>query len=300
MLFTANANSVTFTGRDGSTSYTASNGAVADMPPSDIGLAFLNNWQPLPLTQWPGQGDLAQDGAFGPISPPSPIKVFQTAIPFIIAPTGTMGNNGAITLGTALSATYPACYLYLPANAIVAGSAAGWYYTVMSSTTVGQVFNAKYNSALISGQPYIPANPIAFATTGPGAYTGVTTAVTGPSFTIPAAMMGPNGLLEVTAMFGYKNSAGNKTCAVTLGSGTAFTVTGTTTAAALALLTIQNQGSASAQVVNQTGTLGTNATAQTYLTQNTNNALTMSMTGQLAAATDYIVMDGISAVVTPG
>lgn len=62
-------------------------------------------------------------------------------IPVAIAPTGTMANNGAITLGTALNATYPQIYLCLPASAIVAGSAVGCYYAVMSSATAGTVYN---------------------------------------------------------------------------------------------------------------------------------------------------------------
>src|SRR6185369_17004034 len=42
-------------------------------------------------------------------------------IPIIIAPTGTMANNGAVTLGTALGTTYANCYLVVPAGAIAAG-----------------------------------------------------------------------------------------------------------------------------------------------------------------------------------
>src|SRR5579859_1785192 len=108
------------------------------------------------------------------------LKYTANGIPFIVANTGTMGNNGALTLGTALPSTYANAYVYLPANAISAGSAAGWYFCQFSSTTVGTVFNNTYSS----GTPQIPAALVSFATTGPGAYTGVTTQITGPNFTI--------------------------------------------------------------------------------------------------------------------
>src|SRR5437667_3823845 len=66
-------------------------------------------------------------------------KLAAAAIKMVVAPTGTMANNGAITLGTALPSTYANCYLLLPAGAIAAGSAAGWYFAQMSSTTAGVV-----------------------------------------------------------------------------------------------------------------------------------------------------------------
>lgn len=298
-VFLPTSGAVAFTGRNG-TSYTTT-GGPQEVQPSDIALAFLNNWTQASLATWPGLGDVSQDGAWGPQDPPSPVKIFQTAIPFIVAPTGTMANNGAVTLGTALATTYSqGCYLYLPASAIVAGSTAGFYYTVMSSTTVGTVYNNAYNSAFISGQPYIPASPVAFATTGPGAFTGVITAITGPSWTLPAGIMGPNGMLEVTAMFGNNNSAGTKTFTALLGSGTIYTQANTTNIAALGLPVVQNQGQAAAQVVNQAGTFGASATGNSYLTQNTATALTMSVTLQHGTATDYAVLDGVSCTLTPG
>jgi len=288
-----------FTGRNG-VSYTTTGGAQ-EVEPADIALAFLNNWTQSPLATWPGIGDVPQDGAYGPQDPPSPLKIFQTAIPFIVPSSGSIGNNGALTGLTALPTTYSqGCYMWFAAAAIAAGSAAGWYYVVMSSGTAGTIYNNQYKSALIGGQPYIPPSPTAFATTGPGAFTGVTTAQTGPSWTLPANIMGANGVLEVTAMFANNNTAGTKTFTVKLGSGTIYTQANTTNVAALGLPVVQNQGQTGAQVVNQTGTFGAGTTGQTYLTQDTTTNLTMSVTLQHGTATDNAILDGVSCVLTPG
>lgn len=303
-VFIGNANSVTFTGRGG-TVYTAANGTVIDVPPSDVALACLNNWSQADTSTWPGKGSTAAFGAFENDDAVSPIKVVVSAIPFIIAGTGSMGNNGAITLSTAIptGCGTNGCYVYLPINSISSSlpAAAGWYYCVMSSTTVGQVFNNPYTSTLFTGQPYIPATPLAFATTGPGAFTGVATAVTGPSFVLPANLMGMSGLLEITALFGYTGTVSSKNMVIKLGTATVFTFT-TTTAANIstqALVTVQNQGVANSQVVSQQGTLGANSVAQQYSTQDTGTALTLAISGTKVAA-DNLIFDAFSAVVTPG
>jgi hypothetical protein len=286
-----------FTGRNG-TAYVAT--TPQDFPPSDINLAMANGWANSSLATFPGLADVPQNGVNNPLGAIPQMKLAQTAIPFIKASSGSMANNGALTGLAALPATYSnGCYLWLPANAISSGSAAGWYFAVMSSTTAGTVYNLTYTS----GQPYVPATPsqFAFVTTGPGAFTGVATAVTGPSFTLPANTMGPNGVLELAAVYGCAGSTNSKTVAIKLGSATIYTQTTTTAAnvAALALLTCQNQGLTNSQVSNQTGSVGFSATGQTYSTQDTTTNLTLALSGT-AIATENLIFDAFSATVTPG
>src|ERR1700693_852831 len=101
---------------------------------------------------------------------PSPvIPVIQNAIPMILPSSGTIGNNGALSALTALPTIYANAYLYFPAGAIVAGSLAGLYYCIMSSTTAGTIYNNTYDTTL-GVMPTIPANPVPFVTPGPGAY----------------------------------------------------------------------------------------------------------------------------------
>lgn len=143
----------------------------------------------------------------------------KSTLPFIIAPTGTMANNGAITLGTAAPTIYSNAFIFLPAGAIAAGvpAAAAWLFCQMSSTTVGVVFNNTYTSGL----PTIPSSPTAFVTTGPGAYTGVTSAVQGPTITIPGGLLGINGILRSYVLWSTTNNVNVKTGTLSIG-GTSF------------------------------------------------------------------------------
>ena len=138
---------------------------------------------------------------------PVPAVIAQSNVPAYIAPSGTMGANGAVTLGTALSATYSSgIYLLFPAGAVFSGSALGFYWTVMSSTTVGTVFNNPMG--LI---PTIPATPVPIVDVGPGAYTGSIAAATAFSATVPGGLLGANGQLVLNVEFTYNLVAGNKT-----------------------------------------------------------------------------------------
>ena len=128
-------------------------------------------------------------------------------IPFILPSSGTMGNNGALSAIVALPLAYTRCYMYFPANAIVAGSTAGWYYAVMSSTTTATVYNNTYTS----GRPSEPSSPTAFVTTGPGAYTQTTgSAITAMSITIPGGSLGSSGAILLEMMGAVVNNGGSK------------------------------------------------------------------------------------------
>lgn len=219
-----------------------------------------------------------------------PQKLGGSAIPFVIAPTGSMANNGAITLGTALGTTYAACYLNLPANAISAGSGAGWYYTVMSSPTVGQVFNNTYTT----GAPSIPASPTAFATTGPGAYTGVTSQVSGPQLTIPAGVPGANGALRITTLWSALNNAGAKTVLCAIASINVLNASAASVGSLQAQSLVYNRGVQNSNIAlpaaNQSGlgTAGGNATATAI---NFAVATTLVIAATIATATDFLVLE---------
>lgn len=135
------------------------------------------------------------------------VKVGTCRVPMISAPTGTMANNGAITLGTALDTTYADCYLFLPAGAIAAGvpAAASWLYAQMSSATVGTVFNNTYTS----GDVTVPASPTPFVSTGPGAFTGDTAEEQAAIFTLPVLNAG--ALIDLRFYIKNNNTAGTKT-----------------------------------------------------------------------------------------
>lgn len=151
----------------------------------------------------------AQEDEITALEARAPLSLFRSTVPFVQPSSGSMGNNGALTLTVALFAILPSAYVYLPANAIVAGSAAGWYYTTFSSTTVGTVFNNVYNPA-VGGVPAIPGAPTAFVTTGPGAFTGVVTLQQGITYTMPANTMGVNGKLRIDTLVRVPAAANSK------------------------------------------------------------------------------------------
>ncbi len=222
-----------------------------------------------------------------------PVYVLGMAnIPFVSAPTGSMANNGAVTLGTSLARTYPACYLYLPAGAISTGSAAGWYYAAMSSGTAGTVYNNVYTS----GQPRVPASPTPFVTTGPGAFTGDTTEEFGPSFTIPAGAMGAYGMLMAYLTQGNNSTAGAKTARLRFGgtSGTAHVTNASTTATASTdTCRIVNAGLTNSQIghayyVNSSS--AADSTATTTSSVDTTAAVDVVLSIQKATATDWAVI----------
>lgn len=222
--------------------------------------------------------------------------IAESRVPFILVSSGTMGNNGALTLTTALDSTYVSCYIFMPAGAISSGSAAGWYYTVMASATVGQVFNNTYTGP---GVPTIPGSPTPFATTGPGAYTQSTSTQTTLLFTVPAFAMGSNGRLITTASIATLSSAGNKTIALNYGGSSMWARAVTTSGSGTIATTMTNMGNASSQWISAIydGTLAT--TTPTHLAINSAANQTFSLTLQLATATDWALVGPITLVVSP-
>jgi len=218
------------------------------------------------------------------------------AIPVGKAPSGTMANNGAVTFGTALPTTYSnGIWLYYPAGAVAAGvpAAAGFLWTVMSSTTVGTVYNSTYSG---TGVPTI-GTQTAFTATGPGAFTGDTT-LQGITINMPSGAMGNNGFVEVTWGNTYTNSATNKTPTLKFGGTQIWAQNTTTTTEISVQQIIQNVGVATAQVTyNQsqgsTGGMGeptTNGKVRTSInTANTTAILLAIQNG--GAATDAAIIE---------
>jgi hypothetical protein len=233
----------------------------------------------------------------------SSIVVAQAGIIMLLPSSGSIGNNGALTLTTALPVIYSeGVYMYFPANAISAGSAAGLYYVVMSSTTVGTIYNNTY----VGGQPTRPTGLVDFATTGPGAYTQSTgVEVTLVSFTVPGGVLGINGKLDFESVVENNNSVGSKSYKVKFDSVDLVAQSTTTSLGGRYMSTISNAGienkqrtmssSTSASIV---GTVSVGAAFQNT-TVDTSQNVTASITGSLAVATDYCMVRAFSAEVLP-
>jgi hypothetical protein len=220
----------------------------------------------------------------------------MSGLPFIMAPTGTVSSAGVITMGTALPATYPNCYVYLPAGVAFAGAAAGWYFAQMTSTTVGTLYQTQYSA----GPPQIPATPV--VAVGPGAYTGVTTAQNGPSITIPAGAMQNQSALRVVALFSANANVNNKVVGYTLGGSTVLSVTvtgagqfGLESSSLIWGRPQQVAGNPVNEVSINSATsagAGVEAAGATYLSVNMGVNQALAFTLQDAVATDFSVLEG--------
>ena len=220
-----------------------------------------------------------------------PVKLMAGAVPMISAPTGTMANNGAVTLGTALNATYANCYLFLPAGSIAAGvpAAAAWLFTQMSSATVGTVFNNTYTT----GIPTVPASPTAFATTGPGAFTG-DTSEQGITISVPANALSTGGRIIAQCFTANNNTAGTKTFRIrysAIGGAAYVTQANTTAVNALLYAEVNNAGVTGQQfgygVATVAAAIALNGASSTV---DTTTATTVVTTCQKGTATDYAIL----------
>lgn len=223
---------------------------------------------------------------------PATTALVQSGIPFIVPGNGTMAASGGLTLGTAVPATYPDCYMYFPSTTFAAASLAGWYYTIMSSTTVGVVYGNTYTS----GTPTIPVNPVAIVGAG-SSYTQVTTLIAGPQYPMTAGLMGPNGILHITYTEANNNSAGVKTFSTVLGATSVVSNTATTAVGKSQTQRIYNGGKAAKQWSVIDITTGVVPTASS--TEDTATALTIALSLQVAVATDTVQYSAYSIALLP-
>jgi hypothetical protein len=220
--------------------------------------------------------------------------LLQSGLPIGIGSSGSVGANGALTLTTALSRTYPNVYLFFPVGAVYSSSPAGFYFCQMTSTTLGTIFNNLY----ANGAPVVPAvsNPVIGA--GPGAYTQVTTVQSPIVFTVPGGTIGNNGSLDYLFTANQVNNGNNKTYALPWPGGSILSATVAAQATVVFYRYIINQNAQNSQVTGPTGlqSLGVAVAAtQTFSADTSVGALTgLNLT--LSAATDWIIIDSFRLV----
>lgn len=222
------------------------------------------------------------------------IVLAKWGVPVILASSGSMANNGAISAMTALPATYSGgAWLYLPANAIQAGSAAGFYWFVASSTTAGTVYNSTWDG---SGIPAV-GTTTAFVSTGPGAFTGIAAGeFTAATVTVPAGALGPNGSIRADLQVSFNTAAGNKIFRARYsgGAGTGIGITASTAAVTQGSVVLRNQGVANRQVgsCSFSGAGGLLASAESFMSVDTTASTTIVLTLEKATATNHAIWHG--------
>lgn len=230
--------------------------------------------------------------------------LYEWGTPAGIAPSGTMANNGVVTLGTALFTTFPKIWLWFPANAIFTGSTGAEYYVQCTTTTACTVFNNTLAAGTLPSA--VPGTPTPFVTTGPGAYTqtiNVLTPVVAPS--IPGGTIGTNGAVRISTQVIVNNTAGGKSLLMTYGGSTIQFLTMTSQNWAGTQHTVRNLGNAASQIVISGGS-GTAAIDTTLsgstpqsLTINTASAVVVGLELPLGVATDWAIVLGGSIEILP-
>lgn len=216
-------------------------------------------------------------------------------VPVIIPNSSTVATNGAITV-TALATTYSdGAWVYLPANAVVGGSA-GFYWTIFSSTTAGSVKTNYVNPATTEFVPYVPTGTITTAVGSNSAYTTPTASdIALINITLPANSVSVGSTLRTFCRVTCPSAADDKIVKHLLGS-TAIGSQTFTTSTGGTLTTAAFARTNAKQVL---GTFGDSAiAATTFGAVNTAAASKLVITGQLAATTGYLVLEAFTVTQT--
>lgn len=217
------------------------------------------------------------------------------ATPICLAPTGTVAANGALTLGFALPTIYSGgIWQYFPAGAVFAGSAAGFYWTVMSSATVGTIYNDTRDPSIVNLFDAI-GNTTAIVAAGPGAYTGTAAQTVVGSIQILANILGLDGAIEGELTWSFTSSASSKTGTTYFGAGSTINnFSATTTTGINTKILTRNRGVSNRQINN--GTLGVQTAATgalTYSSEDTTVNNNILIAPQKTAANDCMILESV-------
>jgi hypothetical protein len=242
---------------------------------------------------------MANENVFNPYK--QPYILAQDGIPAGLAPNGTVATNGQITLGTALPRTYSVgIWLYLPAGA-VSGGAAGLYWCVMSSTTVGQVYT-NFADTSLGFVPYTPTGTLVNAVGSNAAYTQTTsTNIVLIKGAVPANSMGIKGSLRSIQQFSCINNANAKSVQLQFGASNIIYNAGVATSnGAQTLATIRNCGATNSQVANYNSLTGLGTSTNIgYYSNDTTVDQPIQVSANISVATDYIIFEAGSLEVLP-
>lgn len=158
----------------------------------------------------------------------------------------------------------------------------------MSTPTVGTVKNNTYTS----GVPTIPTSPTPFVTTGPGAFTGSTTEITGPNLTVPGNLLGTQGSMQKLSYWDTTSSANTKNVKWTLGGSLISQFSASNVVGNSFLWTFSNDNSTSAQITNNSSYgAGANFSAVVRQSVDTSTNQVMAITFTRATATEIMMLD---------
>lgn len=231
-----------------------------------------------------------------------PYVIAKSAIPFVKLSSGSIGNNGALSGITALQKAYAGAYVYVPAGGIAAGvpAAATWYWAVFSTTQAATIYNSIYTT----GVPTAGVTT-AFATTGPGAFTGATGAVTAQNYAMAGGSMGANGALRMNDQSTGTSNANAKTVTLQFGAtavSPAFSLA--SNSSMVTQVAVRNRGAQNDQIctINNAAIFGTGISnsATLFTGIDTSASVTVTRTLNAATATDNVVLEAFEDTVIFG
>jgi hypothetical protein len=156
---------------------------------------FLPNVPPIRLSE---EGSTLCMKKGSPVFVGGSITRYSSATPIGLPSSGTISDNGALSVSNPFLVVYFAVYLFFPAGAVFAGSVAGFYYTQMSDTQHGVIFNDVLN---LGERPSVITNPTPIVAAGPGAYTQTVAQTSILSIDMEGNTIGPDGAVEIFNMF---------------------------------------------------------------------------------------------------
>jgi hypothetical protein len=235
-----------------------------------------------------------------------PYILAQSGVAVGLVPNGTVATNGQITLGTALPRVYSGgIWLRLPAGA-VSGGAAGLYWCVMSSTTVGQVYT-NFADTSQSFVPYTPTGTLVNAVGSNAAYTQTTaTDIVLASVTLPAGSLGNNGVVSIISSGNMATAAAGNKYVKTVYSSSIFWLNQVTATSGNYKFSFfagfMNCGATNSQIATSTDYSWGNGSVSGLLTKFANDSTLdqlLKLVANIPNATESIIYETISIEVLP-
>jgi len=227
----------------------------------------------------------------------------STGVPVIVPSSGTIATAGTVTLTTALPATFSSgAWMYFPATAFAGTGVAGVYWVVMSSTTAGTVYQ-NVSVPASPFEPYIPSQVLSAVVGSNSAYTQTTAAdLVLVRTTVPGGLMGLSGEVHYNALFSTNATANSKPVKVTFGGTAIHTSSLADNVSTVIDKLIFNRGATGRQVALPLAALGagSNANAALYPTIDTNSDFDITVTAQMATATDYVILECVNILAIEG
>lgn len=195
-------------------------------------------------------------------------------------------------------------WLYFPAGGLYAGSLAGSYWTVMSSTVKGTVYDVRLPATI---QPYWytgTLTPIVSASIGQVSLTTGTDYVVA-TMTVRGDLIGPYDLVSISTMYSGSATTNGKRTTINYGSiglSTVMLLNGVTGAGRIRL-DIQQQGSQSAQIAHHPAMGYGSSSPGSNLFGLTNVAADFTVghsLSQITAATDWVLVETARVDLIPG